>query len=56
MTLVIIQDLLRSPVSEEEEETLARLATGSEAARIARSASIKEAPTSDSCDDLRKAA
>ena len=56
MTLAIIQDLRGSSVSEEEEETLARLATGSEAARIARSASIKEAPTSDSCNDLRKAA
>jgi hypothetical protein len=56
MTLAIIQDLLRSPASVEEEGTLARLATGSEAAKIARSASIKEAPTSDSCDDLRKAA
>jgi len=57
MTLVIIEDLLRSPASDEEEEkTLARLAAGSEAARIARAASLKEASTSDSGDDLRKAA
>jgi anti-sigma factor RsiW len=55
-TLAIIEDMLGSPVSESEEETFAPLAAGSEAARIARGASIKEAPTSASGDDLRKAA
>jgi hypothetical protein len=53
--LAIIMSL-RSPAGEKEEIKLASLAVGIEAAKIARGASIKEAPTSDSCDDLRKAA
>jgi anti-sigma factor RsiW len=54
--LAIIMSL-RSPSSDgEEEKTLARLAVGSEAARIAWGASMKEATTSDSGNDLRKAA
>ena len=53
--LAIIMSL-RSPAGEEEEITLASLAAGIEAAKIAWGASIKEAPTSDSCDDFRKAA
>jgi hypothetical protein len=48
--------ILRSPAGEEEEITLASLAVGSEAARIAWGASMKEATTSDSGNDLRKAA
>lgn len=55
-TLAIIEDLLRSPVIEEEEKTLARSAAGREAAGIARRSWITEAPTSDSRGYLRKAA
>jgi hypothetical protein len=56
-TLAIIEDLLRFPAGDEEEEKmLAHLAAGSEGARIAWNASMKEASTSDSGDDLRKAA
>jgi anti-sigma factor RsiW len=55
-TLAIIEDLLRSPVSEGEEKELARSAAGREAAAIARRSWRTESPTSDSCGQLRKAA
>jgi hypothetical protein len=54
--LAIIQDLLRSPVSEEEEKTLARCAVGREAAGIAWRSWRTEAPTSNSCSHLREVA
>ncbi len=50
--LMIIQDLLLSPVSEEDEKTLA----GMEAAGVAWRRLITEAVTSDPCPDLRRAA
>ena len=55
-TLAILQNLLRSPVNEEEEETLARYAAGREAADIARRSWKPEGPISDSCSHLRNAA
>jgi hypothetical protein len=56
VTLEMIQNLLCSPVNEEEEKTLARCAAGREAARIARRSWRTEGPTSDSCSHLRKVA
>lgn len=53
--LAIIDDLLRSPVSGEE-ETLARWAAGREAVEIARRSWSPEAGTSDSGGHLREAA
>lgn len=55
-TLAIIEDVLRSPVIEEEEKTLARSTAGREAAGIAWRLWVTEAPTSDSHGHLRKAA
>jgi hypothetical protein len=56
MTLAIIQDLLDSPISEEDEKTFAYFESGREAAKIAWHPSMTEAQTSDSGRDLRKAA
>ena len=55
-TLAIIEDVLRSPVNEEEEKTLACSVAGREAAGIAWRSWITEAPTSNSRGHLRKAA
>jgi hypothetical protein len=55
-TLAIIQDLVRSPVSGEEEKALARLAAGMEATEVARRSWSAEARTSDSGGHLREAA
>jgi hypothetical protein len=54
--LAIIQDLLCSSVSEEEEKTLARCAVGREAAGIAWRSWRTEALTSDSYNHLREVA
>jgi hypothetical protein len=54
--LAIIQDLLDSPISEEDEKTFAYFESGREAAKIAWHPSMTEAQTSDSGRDLRKAA
>jgi hypothetical protein len=54
--LAIIQDVLRSPSSEEDEKTFACFEAGREAAKIARRPSMTEAQTSDSGRGLRKAA